>query len=502
VVTDEVLPVSEAKLSRPSNTSWSRAVNTSSRVIDASWRGLRNRWLLIISCSLVLIVVLSSYYLRQLPGQLNDDPLAAARWLMTASTEYGLAGELWNALGLFNLARSPLLHFLLALIGLILFVHLGDLVGAAWRLRQVTTLLAMQAAAGAPLPISTLQPLYRWRQSALSQPDEAAQALRDRLTAHFDSVESVTVDESVDTARLADELPTGIQRETRLLARHQWRWAMVRPLAILGLLLFWFVIWLTLTVGWTVMPSALAPGAEYRYAAHELVLQYQVPEQANAPEPVLAVYVGADHKDLPATRQSRARIGPVEVETAPGPPGLLISTVSKTGTNEPLLGRSGQSNTVAAVGLVFPNPGSEESLVLARAAVLRIMRMADDNKNMNAGAFTIEVYQDDDKQPVQRLQISETKTESIPLNGQKITLRFTPLPSLNIEVHYLPGAWLLWIAFGLILIGAIAFWRQPAFLLAQIAAWPENRSVIIVQGDAQNEVEALRKWVSSETVSQ
>ena len=29
-------------------------------------------------------------------------------------------------------------------------------------------------------------------------------------------------------------------------------------LLILGLLLFWFVIWLTLTVGWTVMPSAPA----------------------------------------------------------------------------------------------------------------------------------------------------------------------------------------------------------------------------------------------------
>ncbi len=491
-MTDEVLPASEAQSTEPNKASWWRILNTGSSVIDIIWRGLRNTWLLIASCTLVLVLVLSSYYFRQLPGQLNDDPLAAARWLMTTSTEYGLAGELLRNLGLFNLAHSPLLQFLLALIGLILFGQLADLLGAAWRTRQVSKLLPMPTIVNAPLPISTLQPLYRWRQAYAAQPDEAAQAVRDYLAAHFAAIESMTVDGPTTATKPGSELPAGVQREIRLLATRHWRWALLRPLAILGLLLLWFTIWLSLTVGWAVMPTALAPGAEYRYAAHELVLQYQVSTQAMVP--VLAVYVGAAHKDLPATIAGRAQIGPVEVETAPGPPGLLISTVGQTGTGKPLLGRSGQSNTTAAVGLVFPNPGSEESLVLAKAAVLRIVRMADDNTNLNASAFALEVYQDNATQPVQRLQISEAKTESIQINGQKIALRFTPLPGLDVDVHYLPGAWLLWIALIFLIIGAIGFGRQPAFLLVQITNWPENRSVLIAQGDLQCEVKALQAW--------
>ena len=34
----------------------------------------------------------------------------------------------------------------------------------------------------------------------------------------------------------------------------------------------------------------------------------------------------------------------------------------------------------------------------------------------------------------------------------------------------------------------------PTFILAQFAPWPENRTVLVVQSDAQNEVTALRQW--------
>ncbi len=494
-VTDEVLSVNETNLPVPGKPRWTQAVTTGSGLLDAIWRGLCYRRLLLASCGVVLGLVLSSYYLRQLPSQLNDDPLAAARWLMTTSAEYGLVGELMRNLGLFNLAHSPLLHFLLALIGLMLFVHLGDLIAAAGRIRQVMTRLPTQPDASAPLTSSTLQPIYRWRQAYAAPPEETVQALRDRLTTSFDHIKVGTVHEPTIAAEPGTKSPAGDLSEIRLLATRDWRWALLRPLALLGLLVLWCVIWLTLTWGWAVMPPALAPGAEYRYAAHELLLQYQVPEQATDAAPILAVQVGTARKDLPAKLPGRARIGSVEVETAPGPPGLLISTIGVTGNGEPVLGRSGQSTTAAAVGLVFPNPGSEETLILAKAAVLRIVRMADDDQNLNTGAFAVEVYQDSDKQPVQRLQIRQTQTASIQLNGKKIALRFTPLPGLHVEVHYLPATWLLWIALVLLLIGALAFWRRPAFLLAQITAWPENRSAITVQGDVQNEVEALRAWV-------
>ncbi|MCX6047246.1 MAG: hypothetical protein NT075_19240 [Chloroflexi bacterium] len=494
-MTDEVLSINETNVPDAGKPRWTQAVNTGSGLLDVVWRGLCHRRLLLASCSVVLLLILSSYYLRQLPSQLNDDPLAAARWLMTTSAEYGLAGELMRNLGLFNLAHSPLLHFLLALIGLILFVQLGDLISATRRIRPVMSQPPNSATGSVPLANSTLRPLYRWRQAYAAPPDQAVQALRDRLTAHFDSIQVVTVAGPTAATEPESELPTGDPAEIRLLATRYWRWALLRPLGLLGLLILWGVIWLTLTFGWAVMPPALAPGAEYRYAAHELVLQYQVPEQVTDPAPHLAVQVGTTQKELPATRQSWARIGSVEVETALGPPGLLISTVGAKGNGEPLLGRSGQSNTTAAIGLVFPNPGSEETLILAKAAVLRIVRMADDDKNLHTGTFALEVYQDSDKKPVQRLQISETQTATMALNGEKIALRFTPLPGLDVEVHYLPAAWLLWVAIILILIGALAFWCRPGFLLAQITSWPEDRSALIVQGDEQNEVEALRVWV-------
>ncbi|CAN5807836.1 hypothetical protein BH10CHL1_BH10CHL1_08600 [soil metagenome] len=493
-VTEEALPVNETNIPKASKPGWAQAVNTGSGLLDAIWRALCHRRLLIASCIVVLGLVLSSYYLRQLPSQLNDDPLAAARWLMTTSAEYGLAGELLRNLGLFNLEHSPLLHFLLALIGLSLFVQLGDLISAAWRIQQAMTRRPTQALANIPLSLSTLRPLYRWRQAYAAPPEEAGAALREQLSPHFDTFKVATVDWPMEATETGHDLPTDNRSEIRLLATRHWRWALLRPVAIVGLLVLWLMIWLTLTLGWAVIPPALAPGAEYRYAAHELVLQYQVPQQTTVPAPLLAVQVGTVRKEWPATVQSRARIGPVEVETAPGPPGLLISTVGAKGNGEPLLGRAGQSSTTAAIGLVFPNPGSEETLIVAKAAVLRIVRVADDN-NLNTGTFALEVYQDSDKQPVQRLQITETQTASIQLAGEKIALRFIPLPGLDVEVHYLPAAWLIWISLLLILIGIFAFWRQSAFLLAQITAWPENRSAIIVQGDSRSEVEALQAWV-------
>ena len=517
VVTDEGLAANQTNEDNPS---WARALNRGGGVLWVIWRGLRYPWLLISSGGIVLLLVLSSYYLQQLPSQLNDDPLATARWLMTVSADYGLFGDFLRGLGLFDLLHSPLLYLLFTLIGLILLVHLGDLMGAAWRLHRMTKRLPTEgeaASAGIPLLIPTPQPVYRWRQAQPALPAELAQRLRDQLAANFDYVATMAVAFSTQAAPTDTTVPEPIpssSQEVRLFASRHLRWAMARPLFMLGLLVLWFVIWLILTFGWAVMPASLAPGAEYRYAAHELVLQYQATEQANTLKPELAVHVGEGSYaagcsgcertgrasvSLPAALPGRTRIGSVEVTTTPGAPGLLLSTVSSTvsntisnsGQGEPLLQRPGQSNRANAIGLVFPNPGSEESVVLPdQAVVLRIVRMPDSAN----GAFTVEI-QDNDKRPVQHLQINKAKRETLQLNGKTVVLRFVPLPSLDVAACYVPDAWLLWLALVLILLGAVGFWYQPAFILAQLAPWPKNRTVLVVQSDVQREVDAVRRWV-------
>jgi len=204
----------EREVERVWHARWQQARQTGGQALETVWRWLRNDWLFVICGCAVLIVAGSSYYLRQMPGQLADDPLAAARWLMTTSAEYGFTGDLLRSLGLFDLPRSPLLHLLLALIGLILFVRLGDQLAAVWRYQQVTKQLAAAATeAGAPLPVSSLQALYRWRQAQPTPPAELSPRLQAYLAAKFPTVTPQTVDLPNTPAT-----PDNTVQETRFLA--------------------------------------------------------------------------------------------------------------------------------------------------------------------------------------------------------------------------------------------------------------------------------------------
>jgi len=61
----------------------------------------------------------------------------------------------------------------------------------------------------------------------------------------------------------------------------------------------------------------------------------------------------------------------------------------------------------------------------------------------------------------------------------------------------MPGLWLAWPAFVLALIGAIGFWRQPRYLMIQVAPWPVDRSVVVVQGNLAQDVEAVESWLKN-----
>ena len=78
--------------------------------LHSLWRWLCSPWLLFLGGGVGLTLALATRALPQLPGQLLDEPATAARWMQDMSANYGVWGNLWLALGLFDVLHSPLLH--------------------------------------------------------------------------------------------------------------------------------------------------------------------------------------------------------------------------------------------------------------------------------------------------------------------------------------------------------------------------------------------------------
>jgi hypothetical protein len=137
--------------------------------------------------------------------------------------------------------------------------------------------------------------------------------------------------------------------------------------------------------------------------------------------------------------------------------------------------------------LVFPTPGSEDSLLLPeQAAGLRIVRSADP-----AEGFILELYRSTDVEPVLRQEISGQTPVQIPLPDEPFSLYVAPLPALQIHVRHLPGQWLVWAGLALALAGLPALIRPPVFALVQVAPWPVAQSVAVLQSSSRNELAML-----------
>ena len=480
-MTDQILPANHS-----SGVLGTRDVNS------ALWRALNRPWVLLAPCIALFLLAVSTYYLPQMPGQLRDDPLAAARWLIGVSADYGLAGDIFRPLGLFAVLYSPLLHLLLALTGLTLLVNLGTQVGIAWQLHRLPSLLQVPAVAPAPLAIPPTQPLYRWRQAQPTKPDELVAQIRVALATRFDWIENSQITLPPQITKATGATVYEDAQEQRLLATRLARWSILRPLLLSGLLSLFFVIWLNVTAGWAVSPPALAPGGNYRYAARDLRLRYAVTDGAAS---VLEAQVGQASGRLAVADAAHLWLGAVEIQSRPGPPGLLVSTAGAAA----LSGRPGQSEPTDTVGLLFPQPGSEESVVLAdQGAALRIVRLlAEDGSTADPATFSVEVYANSQEQPSQRIEVRQAQTATLTLAGSATTLRFVPLPGLLIDVRYLPGGWLIVPALALMLLGMLGCWVRPAFVFVQIAPWPEGRALLIVQSDSQQAVVALQTWLGN-----
>jgi hypothetical protein len=205
--------------------------------------------------------------------------------------------------------------------------------------------------------------------------------------------------------------------------------------------------------------------------------------------PVLKVNKGERQQLLPLT-PTQLTLDGVVVTAQPGAPAILVQTLDGASS----LAQPGQTNAVAALGLGFPNPGSEQALVIPQAGVgLRIIRQDNGTVSAADDAFVVEIFQGDSEEAVQRFTINGSQVERIATPVGELPLSFIPMPMFQVQAYTAPGGW--WLLPVLILagVGAVGFWRRPLFLLAQAGPWPIDRTVVIVQTNYTAALEAVRR---------
>lgn len=442
------------------------------------WETLRRPLLLVVVAGFLLLLVLVGLALPQLPGQFADDPAGATRWLLTTRNEYGGLGTLLNGLGLFDLIHSPLIQAGLAGLGLLLFIHLGEQMADIQRSRRLPGLLAAaKDAAGEPLPIPGSGQVFRSRSGLDATFAQMSGAISRRLGDRFDANPSVLVRRARIVGRPGDG-PESEDGEMRWLVQgHAWTYT-VRPLLLTGILLALAVLWAGVNFGWEVAPAPLPPTGDFRFPQQGLHLRYTVLGGQDSPSAALQVELGDATQLLAVGRSQTARLNNTAIRMQADVPGIYVES-DRPGT----LLLPGQSGTTDRIGFVFPAPGSEESVLIPDGDVaLRLVRLVED------GQFLVETIAGDSG-AVARSEINQDEVRTVELlrgeqAGNQTTIRIRFLPGLTVRVRYMPGDGLLWAALILVLAGAVGYLRRPFFALVQLAPWPGERSVLVVQSSS------------------
>jgi len=447
-------------------------------ILAAVWRGLLSPWLLIAVSATILVLLVAWLTLPQLPGQLNDEPAAASRWLVATRTTFGAFGSLLQALSLFNVFHSFVFRALLSLLTILIALHLVDSIGRALTMLALPARLqALDVAAGEPIPLEPRQTVYRARLAIEADPEAVTTRLRDALGYMF------------ETADLTGESQPLSDGATSLLGLKRKAAYVLQTLPPLGILLVLAALWLFLLVGWDIASPALAPGENYRAPAQELFVQYPIAPDASpsADRVALTVEVGGELITAAAAPGERVHERSVDLRVRSEEPALLVRSVEAL----PVLAMPGQSVLEPFVGLVLASPGSEEYILVPNLSMgLRIVRPAD-----STNGFLVEVYRGLEVEPERRITITTAEQQTLGTDGESIRLEFIPLPGLAASVRQLPGGWLMWPAAVLVIAGALGYALPPAFAVAQIAPWPSGalgpRSVVIVQTSMRQGLDTL-----------
>lgn len=483
-------------------------------LVDGLWNLLRRPALLLVVGGLLAVLLAAARMTPQMPGQLLDSPAEATRWINSVPANWGgIGGWLARSLHLYDLFRAPWFGVLVAATALLAAVQLADAIGLLQQWRRLPTWLQQSVddahtTAGATVararfaidtavPESTEQIAAVLRESWASLVPLAVPSLEvvatntpvpDSLNTESLNSESPN-SESLNTDSLnTDSLNSGSRGVTTLLARRNGWNAWVRILLPAALLVGALLVWVNMIWSWSVIGSALAPGASLVVDSRDLVISNPVVQPEDAAS-VLAS-IGEQEVHVP-TDGSTVRAHGLSLSATRYSPAIVVSA------EEAILAMPGAPQPQTDLAVTFPVAGAEQYVVLPGAGIgIRLVRVADDEST-----FLAEVYDEETVQPISSEQIEGRGELEVPLGEETITLSLAPSWSVNVTAGrgYASWAWLPLLL--LALAGALALLRPASFLCAQLAPWEATRTVVTLQGSAKNDVLQLRERVSSNPLS-
>ncbi len=465
------------------------------------WQLLCDPWLLLAIAGLLGVLLTAGALLPQLPGQLQDEPAAADRWLTATAEAFGAAGPWLRSLGLFDVLHSPAFRALLVTAFFVLLVQSANAILFAVRFRQLPTALdQISQPGGEPVAVSLPVRVLRWRAAFPTAPLAVAAEVEAEAAAWAARIDRRTVRVRPAAAPAPEGTPAPDSvLEERLLGQRGLLEVLLRPLLPIAMILILAAMWWNSVAGRQFLPSPLLPAERASEPVLGVTFEYELLyPRANSVGPVMSVAVDGERRQFPLEERVRATVNGVSINAQPGPPGLLVHTIDDSAQ----LARPGQASTVAALGLGFPSPGSEETLVLPQQGVgLRIIRQDNGTAPAADDSFVVEVFQGDRDEPVQRFTVGRSQVERVATPFGEIPLGFVPMPMMQVQANTSPGLWLVLRAAVLALGGLWGFRRRPAFLLAQSGPWPVDRSVLVIQTDRPDALESVRRRHAEQTAA-
>jgi hypothetical protein len=466
-------------------------------LVSAIWRMLANPILLLAFTTTAFLLALAALMTPQMPHPIYADPAAAVRWLLNISNDFGSLGELWSTLGLFNLLHSTLLRILLVLIALMLAIQIADQIGAALILRGLSARLkAPTRYPATPIALPKGAPIYRERSALPVSVEALSSETYKHLADRFDDTQQISVDliaadgqdDGAETGKVDD-----VNTEERFLSVRALPFAYLRPLLLLGLLVGLLALWLDVTFGWEVISPSLAPTEAYQYPPLNLDIQYPTAAENSAGFAVPVLHMTLDGRQEMLAVGNVARVGENRIITRSSDPALQVHTVP----DDIVMARPGDLSEAKEgdIGLSFPTPGSEASLILPDQSVgIRIIRRPvsmGDGETKDDEDYSVEIYEDGSAVPTERVTLDERKRQRIDVADGDVTLEFMPTVGVVVAVRSEPGSRLYWLALLLTVVGLVGFVRSPAYVLAQIGQWSPTKSYVVAQSNVKQEIFSL-----------